>query len=177
MEAAFACDVGCCKQEPGAVESPRLWIGGQRDQSLDIVDPATRSRMMSRIRGRDTGPERLVRSLLHAMGYRFRLQGHGLPGRPDVIFAARRKAVFVHGCFWHGHEGCRFAYQPKTRAAWWRAKIDATRTRDARAVASLAEMGWRTFIVWECECRDPRRVRESLRRFLGGVRFKPARRK
>nr|WP_281719660.1 very short patch repair endonuclease [Nitrosomonas nitrosa] len=149
----------------------------QAGPKLDIVDPATRSRMMSRVRGRDTGPERLVRSLLHGMGYRFRLQGRGLPGRPDIVFAGRRKAVFVHGCFWHGHDGCRFAYQPKTRAAWWRAKIDATRMRDARSAAALTELGWRSFIVWECECRDLRRLRESLRRFLGGVRIKPVSRK
>ena len=106
------------------------------------------------------------------MGYRFRIQGRGLPGRPDIVFRARKKAVFVHGCFWHGHPGCRFAYQPKTRSAWWRAKIKATQGRDVRAAAALQELGWRSFIVWECECRNPEELKESLRRFLGGVRVR-----
>jgi DNA mismatch endonuclease (patch repair protein) len=122
---------------------------------------------MRAIRGRDTKPERLVRSIAHRLGYRFTVQGRGLPGRPDLVFSRRRKAVFVHGCFWHGHAGCRFAYQPKTRAEWWRAKIQATKARDHAAIIALQEAGWHAFIVWECECSDAANVAESLRRFLG----------
>lgn len=136
----------------------------------DIISPERRSANMRAIKGRDTAPELVVRQVAHSLGYRFRLHGRGLPGRPDLVFARRRKVVFVHGCFWHGHPGCRFAYRPKTRAEWWAAKIDGNRTRDKRIIADLKRARWSTLIVWECECDDRARLAESLKRFLGETR-------
>ena len=119
---------------------------------------------MSRIRGRDTAPEMAVRRELHAMGARFRLQARDLPGRPDVVNRSRRWAVFVHGCFWHAHEGCPGSGLPKTNVEAWRAKFLANRERDARSLAALEGAGYRVLVVWECACRD----RGALRRELAG---------
>lgn len=116
----------------------------------DIVDPATRSRMMASIRGRDTGPEMSVRRGLHAAGLRFRLHRADLPGRPDITLPGRRVAIFVHGCFWHRHDGCRLTTTPATRADFWAAKFDGNVRRDAVAQDRLAELGWRVAIIWEC---------------------------
>ena len=121
---------------------------------MDIVSPETRSRMMAGIRGRDTRPEIVVRRYLHAAGLRFRLGGCGLPGRPDVVLASRRVAVFVHGCFWHRHAGCRFATTPATRADFWERKFAANVARDANSASVLAELGWTALTVWECETRS-----------------------
>lgn len=121
---------------------------------MDIVDPETRSRMMAGIKGRDTRPELIVRRYLHAAGLRFRLGGCGLPGRPDVVLPARRVAVFVHGCFWHRHPGCRYATTPHARAEFWSRKFDANVRRDAHSVAALVEMGWTPATIWECETRS-----------------------
>jgi DNA mismatch endonuclease, patch repair protein len=121
---------------------------------MDIVSPETRSRMMAGIRGRDTRPEIVVRRYLHAAGLRFRLGGCGLPGRPDIILASRRVAVFVHGCFWHRHAGCRFATTPATRADFWERKFAANIARDAIAASALAGLGWTSMTVWECETRS-----------------------
>jgi len=126
---------------------------------------------------RDTRPERAVRRLLHLMGYRFRLHRDDLPGCPDIVFPARRKAIFVHGCFWHGH-GCRPAHRrPKKRAAYWEAKIAATRRRDAAQVAALDAAGWETLTVWECEIERPRALLIRLRGFLGAVSYSGPRRR
>lgn len=120
---------------------------------MDIVDQPTRSRMMSGIRGRDTTPERLVRRYLHAAGLRFRLGGCGLPGRPDIVFPSWRVAVFVHGCFWHRHAGCRYTTTPTTRPDFWMSKFGANVTRDAQAIRKLDAIGWTSLIIWECETR------------------------
>jgi DNA mismatch endonuclease (patch repair protein) len=117
---------------------------------MDVVDQATRSRMMSGIRGRDTKPELIVRSFLHRAGLRFRLHAK-LPGKPDLVLAKHRTAVFVHGCFWHRHEGCRFATTPKTSAAFWRDKFAANVRRDTRVQQQLEELGWRVLVIWECQ--------------------------
>jgi DNA mismatch endonuclease (patch repair protein) len=117
---------------------------------MDIFDRQKRSEVMSRVRGKDTKPELMVRRHLHAKGLRFRLHQSGLPGRPDLVFPSRRVAVFVHGCFWHGHEGCRKATIPATRPEFWRAKIDGNRARDQRVVAELGALGWSVFTVWQC---------------------------
>ena len=117
----------------------------------DVVDPATRSRMMAGIRGKDTKPELLVRRHLHAAGLRFRLNDRRLPGRPDIVFPRYRTAVFVHGCFWHQHQGCRFAVLPKQNGLFWREKLEGNRYRDQRRIEELAVLGWRTFVIWECE--------------------------
>ena len=108
---------------------------------------------MRRVKGRDTGPERAVRRILRAAGIGYRLGGQGLPGRPDVVMKGRRTALFVHGCFWHGHDCPRGARKPKANADYWLAKIARNRARDERAVADLAAAGWRVLIVWECEMR------------------------
>ncbi len=121
---------------------------------MDIVDRKTRSRMMSGIRGRDTQPEILVRRYLHGAGLRFRLGGCGLPGRPDIVLPKSRVAVFVHGCFWHRHQGCRFATVPDNRADFWQSKFAGNVRRDAHAVSALVSMGWTPLTIWECETRS-----------------------
>lgn len=124
---------------------------------MDIVDSATRSRMMSGIRGKDTGPERLVRSLLHRRGFRFRLHAKDLPGRPDIVFPRYRAVVLVHGCFWHGH-CCPLFRLPGTRTGFWEEKIKRNRANDERNERSLADLGWRVATVWECALRGKRRM-------------------
>lgn len=118
----------------------------------DIVDAATRSRMMSGIRGRNTKPETLIRSLLHRHGFRFRLHAKELPGKPDMVFPRYRAVIFVHGCFWHGHE-CPLFKWPATRAEFWHDKIKKNRENDRRAIDSLLTEGWRVCVVWECSVR------------------------
>jgi len=122
----------------------------------DVFDSAKRSWVMSRVRGRDTKPELLVRSLLHGFGYRFTVNGprnRNLPGKPDIVLPKYRTCVFVHGCFWHGHLDCRYARIPKTRPEWWRAKIERNRTRDARNLVELENRGWNAIVVWTCRLR------------------------
>lgn len=122
---------------------------------------------MSRIGPRDTKPEKLVRRLLHAMGRRFRLHRRDLPGTPDIVLPATRKAIFVHGCFWHRHEGCRKSTTPKTRTAFWLDKFAANVERDARKELQLREAGWDVITVWECETRDLGALEIRLRDWLG----------
>lgn len=135
----------------------------------DVVDRATRSRMMSGIRGRNTKPELTVRSFLHRQGLRFRIHGRQLPGRPDVVLPKYRVALFVHGCFWHRHGGCQYASTPKNNAAFWRAKLDGNALRDKRHRRELARLGWRVFTVWECEL-DEQRLLRLVRRIQDDAR-------
>lgn len=121
---------------------------------------------MSAVRGRDTMPEMVVRRLLFSMDYRYRLHSQELPGRPDVVFAGRRKAIFVHGCFWHRHEGCRKATSPKKRAEFWTEKFDRNVERDRCVEERLAEIGWSSLVVWECETRSTEELAPRLKRFL-----------
>lgn len=119
----------------------------------DIFDPEKRSEVMSRIRGRDTKPELALRSMLHRLGYRFTVHAPNnrrLPGRPDVVLPKYRTVVFVHGCFWHGHEHCGDFRLPSTRREWWAAKIETNRARDARNEAALRELGWHVVTIWAC---------------------------
>ncbi|MFC3550090.1 very short patch repair endonuclease [Lysobacter cavernae] len=133
----------------------------------DIVSPETRSRMMSTIRGRDTKPEMLVRRHLHGLGFRYRLSPRDLPGRPDLVLPRHKVAIFVHGCFWHGHDGCRFATVPATRTEFWTAKIAANKARDAAAEEKLRALGWRLAIVWECALRlDQSRTLQRVADFI-----------
>lgn len=133
----------------------------------DVVDSATRSRMMAGIRGANTQPEVRLRKALHRLGLRFRLHRAGLPGRPDIVFPGRMAVVLVHGCFWHRHKGCRFATVPATRADFWKGKFDANVERDARNVAALRKLGWRVRIVWECDIRkDTERVATRIAAWL-----------
>lgn len=120
----------------------------------DIVDKLTRSRMMAGIRGKDTKPEIELRRALHAIGLRYRLHSRHLPGRPDIVFPRYRAVVFVHGCFWHRHEGCRFATIPATRPEFWKAKLTSNTVGDRRNVAALLEKGWKVAIVWECALKS-----------------------
>lgn len=124
---------------------------------VDIVSPDVRSRMMSGIRGRDTKPEMLLRRALHARGLRYRVNRKDLPGKPDIVFPKWNAVVFVHGCFWHGHD-CPLYREPGTRPEFWRAKIDTNRRNDARAEKLLRERGWRVGTVWECAMRGKDRV-------------------
>lgn len=121
---------------------------------VDIVDRETRSRMMSGIRGSNTKPELALRRALHAAGFRFRLHDRRLPGRPDIVLPRFRAAIFVHGCFWHRHEGCRFATTPATRPDFWAAKFEDNRMRDSRALRDLAAIEWRVATIWECAIRE-----------------------
>lgn len=116
----------------------------------DRVTPETRSRMMASIRSRDTKPELIVRRYLHRAGFRYRISPRTLPGRPDIVLRRHRVAVFVHGCFWHGHQGCRFARIPTTRTAFWADKISSNRVRDGAKEALLIQSDWRVAVVWEC---------------------------
>lgn len=122
----------------------------------DIVDSATRSRMMSAIRGRDTKPEMVVRRHLHAAGLRYRIHVTALPGTPDVVFTKKRIALFIHGCFWHQHIGCKFAYRPKSNTTFWATKLSANVARDLRSSAALEQQGWSVEVVWECEVTHDR---------------------
>lgn len=119
---------------------------------IDVVDKATRSRMMAGIRARNTKPEVMLRSALHRRGFRFRLHAKGLPGKPDIVLRRYHAAIFVNGCFWHGHD-CLYFKLPATRTEFWREKIAANRRNDVRAIDELCSSGWRVAVVWECATR------------------------
>lgn len=124
-----------------------------------------RRRIMQSVKGRDTGPEMAVRHILHRSGYRYRLNVKKLPGSPDIVFPGRRKIIFVHGCFWHGH-GCRIGQPPKSKQEFWGAKIEANRSRDARKEAELRASGWDVLTVWQCEVADAEQLMARLKSFL-----------
>jgi len=129
----------------------------------DVVSPVKRSQMMAGIRGKNTKPELIVRRMLFASGYRFRLHRQDLPGAPDIVIPWRKVAIFVHGCFWHMHQGCRYAKLPTTRPDFWKAKLEANVERDLRAVNELQALGWRVLCVWECSTRDAATAAELRR--------------
>jgi DNA mismatch endonuclease (patch repair protein) len=129
--------------------------------------PEARAAQMRSIRKTDTRPEIAVRRLAHALGYRFRLHRRDLPGSPDLVFPGRRKAILVHGCFWHQHEGCRLARTPRSRPDYWPAKLARNVERDAEVRRRLHEAGWKTLVVWECETSDQAVLRDRLVGFLG----------
>ena len=131
----------------------------------DVFDARTRSRMMSGIRAKNTGPELLVRRALFGVGFRFRLHRRDLPGAPDIVLPGRRTAIFVHGCFWHAHQGCRLAKIPATRRDFWERKLMGNAMRDRRAIEELIASGWRVLVVWECALRRAE-LRASLPEFL-----------
>lgn len=123
---------------------------------------------MRRIKSKGMKPELLVRSMVHGMGYRYRLHQKDLPGKPDLVFGPKRKVIFVHGCFWHGHEreGCLDARRPKSNTDYWNPKLTRNKARDAERIAALEAGGWNVLVIWECETKDARMVRSKLRKFL-----------
>jgi DNA mismatch endonuclease, patch repair protein len=132
----------------------------------DTLTTQQRSERMSRIRGKDTGPEWQVRKLVHGMGYRYRLHASDLPGRPDLVFRNRGKVMFVHGCFWHSHEDCKLARVPKSRRDFWVPKLAANKKRDARAIRALRATGWKVLVIWECQLSKKTVLRRRIQRFL-----------
>lgn len=132
---------------------------------VDRLSPERRSWLMSRIGGKNTRPEVLVRSMLHRLGYRFSLHRRDLPGTPDIVLPARGAVVFVNGCFWHGH-ACKRSRMPKSRIDYWGAKIDANRLRDARKRRQLVSLGWKVVVVWECELKHPDKLESKLLRLI-----------
>ncbi|WP_213772337.1 very short patch repair endonuclease [Bradyrhizobium sp. dw_78] len=125
-----------------------------------------RSEIMRAVRSRDTGPELALRRLVHSLGYRYRLHGKGLPGRPDLVFRSRRSVIFVHGCFWHSHGGCPAARAPKSRREYWGKKLLNNQVRDARVEDELKQLGWKVLTVWECQLKDLEHVALTVRSFL-----------
>lgn len=135
---------------------------------VDTITKEERSRIMGLVRNKDTRPEMVVRRLIHSMGFRYRLHQGGLPGRPDLVFAGRRKVIFVNGCFWHRHEGCSLARIPKSRTEFWTAKLSANRERDERNIAALRALGWDVMVLWECQLVDEPGLRRLVFDFLAG---------
>lgn len=135
---------------------------------MDTLNAEQRSERMSRVRGRDTKPELLVRRMTHGLGYRFRLYRRDLPGTPDLVFPGRRKVIFVHGCFWHGHPDpdCPLARLPKSKLDFWIPKLETNRKRDEASLARLADLGWETLVIWECQTRDRGLLEVKIREFL-----------
>ena len=133
---------------------------------MDNLTKEKRSWNMSRIGGKNTKPEIVVRSILHRCGFRFRIHRKDLPGKPDIVLPKHKAVIFVHGCFWHRHEGCKFAYNPKSRLSFWHEKFATTIERDREHVRRLNEMGWRVEVIWECELKDEEKLRERLVKFL-----------
>lgn len=121
---------------------------------------------MSRVKGHDTEPERIVRKLVHRMGYRFRLHGKSLLGKPDIVLPRYKKVIFVHGCFWHGHKGCHRAARPVSNAEFWNRKIDGNIKRDAKVQRELKSLNWKSLIVWQCQTRDLQTLQKRLEQFL-----------
>lgn len=121
---------------------------------------------MSLVKAKDTKPELRVRHLIYSLGYRYRLHGVGLPGKPDIVFKGRKKAIFIHGCFWHRHEGCALARLPKSRRDFWVSKLEGNKKRDIESQKKLDAMGWRFLVVWECELQDEAKLISRLIDFL-----------
>jgi DNA mismatch endonuclease (patch repair protein) len=135
---------------------------------MDNLSNAARSENMRRIRSRDTLPEVAVRSLIHRMGFRFRIHRNDLPGCPDIVLVRQQKIIFVHGCFWHQHPGCAEGRLPETRQEYWVPKFQRNKDRDVQNRAELRKLGWRSLVVWECELKRPRQMEKKLMRFLCG---------
>lgn len=133
----------------------------------DTVSKERRSEIMRRIPRKNTKPEMIVRSTAHALGYRFRVAYKKLPGSPDVIFPGKRIVIFVHGCFWHGHEKCSLARVPKTNSEYWVQKVAKNSQRDARVIEELRALGWKSFLIWECETKDRSALEKKLKKILG----------
>jgi DNA mismatch endonuclease (patch repair protein) len=136
---------------------------------VDTLTRKERSDVMRRVRAKDTGPERVVRRLVSYLGFRYRLHGKKLPGKPDLVFSSRRSVIFVHGCFWHRHTRCALARIPKSRIAFWREKLEGNRRRDVVKQREIRRMGWKVLVVWECQLKHEQRLLRKLRSFLEGT--------
>lgn len=136
-----------------------------RDGETCDVDESVSFRM-KHVKQRGTAPELVVRKLLFAKGYRYRIHRGDLPGSPDVVFPSRRKVIFVHGCYWHGHENCVRASLPKTRTKYWKDRISKNRERDERSISALEQLGWSVYVVWECETKNVNSLEQRLLHFL-----------
>lgn len=132
----------------------------------DTMTKRERSERMALVRSRNTEPEKIVRRLVDRMGFRYRLHDDELPGRPDFVFSRRHKAIFVHGCFWHRHGGCKLARIPKSRVRFWTEKLEGNRKRDARNLARIRRLGWSSLVVWECQLTKPELLSRRIKRFL-----------
>ena len=133
---------------------------------MDTLSKEKRSWNMSRIKAKDTGPELVVRSILHQLGYRFRLHRKDLPGKPDIVLPKYKTVIFVHGCFWHRHSGCKYAYSPKSRVQFWERKFERNVCVHENAVHKLNQLGWRVLVIWECELKNLVLVEKRLSIFL-----------
>lgn len=133
---------------------------------VDTISASERSHVMSLVKCKNTRPEMVVRRLVHGAGFRYRLHDTKLPGKPDLVFPRRRKVIFVHGCFWHRHEGCALARIPKSNQEFWQAKLEGNKARDEAHLRRLHESGWATLVVWECELKDLHTLRMRLLSFL-----------
>lgn len=135
---------------------------------VDTLSRDERSERMSRVRGKDTKPEMIIRRIVHRLGYRYRLHSRHLPGKPDLVFPGRRKAIFVHGCYWHRHQDptCKLARLPKSRLDFWIPKLEANRRRDEENTTKLNASGWKVLEVWECQIKQKEKLVDSIRNFL-----------
>ena len=136
---------------------------------MDTLTRSERSERMGRILSKDTAPEMVVRRVVFSLGYRYRLHVTRLPGRPDLVFSSRQRVIFVNGCFWHRHKGCRLARLPKSHLEFWLPKLEANRLRDRRNLAALRARGWRVLVLWECQLSNVARLSQRMKRFLGPV--------
>lgn len=132
----------------------------------DVVDSAQRSEIMRRVRSKDTGPEMAVRRLVRQLGFGYRLHDKTLPGKPDLVFRGRKKVIFVHGCFWHGHDCARGARTPKANKAYWQEKIARNAQRDTLNLSAIAAEGWKALVIWECEIKDQESLAHKIKLFL-----------
>src|SRR5579862_3439712 len=133
---------------------------------MDFLSKENRSKLMSRIRGKHTKPELIVRRIVRQLGHRFRVYQPGLPAKPDLVFPSAHKVILVHGCFWHRHNRCRRATVPKTHVRFWIEKFDRNKRRDRAKVRQLQRRGWKTLTLWECETHSPEKLRERIREYL-----------
>ena len=146
---------------PGAAGGPAISL-----EIMDTFTPAERSAVMKRVRGKDTAPEMTVRRMVHGMGFRYALHRSDLPGNPDLVFPARERVIFVHGCFWHGHSCRAGRNRPASNTNYWTAKLDRNVARDAVNRRRLRNLGWRVLVIWECELKNPNRLRARVSRFF-----------
>ena len=136
---------------------------------MDTVSTKRRSEIMSKVRSKNTKPEMKVRSLVHSLGYRYRLHAAEIPGKPDLVFRSRGKVLFIHGCFWHRHRGCPNNRTPKSRVDFWTKKLEGNKARDARIKRELTKMGWRYLVIWECQVKDADKLKRKIVSFLEDV--------